>query len=328
MRLSVFRYFAAAFVAFSGSDRSSMYQSCLRPFSSAVACTNCQTPLALAFDSALVLNRAFDQRHVGEIERQAFSPEDVLDHRQVLAAAVEAVLDERGAGPGTARCRRAPSRSAGSECRARSAARSVCTAAATARVGTASVSVSTSRAVDRARRARALFGEAVAGGERGHFERADAIDEAIELRAQPRLGAGAAGRAQQNVDGAVERRPGLLEVPEIEIALALLVEPLGLVYEGLNGVGRRGTRRLDRLDLSRRRRRRRGRGSYGPAPDGRNRRTRPQRIPDQTAASLGSQESSPCGAPKGSAAPMRGCRTICLCTSTRRGFNRSWRRGS
>ena len=44
MRLSVFRYFAAAFVAFSGSDRSSMYQSCLRPFSSAVARTNCQTP--------------------------------------------------------------------------------------------------------------------------------------------------------------------------------------------------------------------------------------------------------------------------------------------
>ena len=105
-----------------------------------------------------------------------------------------------------------------------------------------------------------LFGEAVAGGERGHFERADAIDEAIELRAQPRLGAGAAGRAQQNVDGAVERRAGLLEVPEIEIALALLVEPLGLVDEGLNGVGRRGKRRLDRLDLSRNRRRRRGRG--------------------------------------------------------------------
>ena len=56
MRLSVFRYFAAAFVAFSGSDRSSMYQSCLRPFSSAVACTNCQTPRALFTDSALVLN--------------------------------------------------------------------------------------------------------------------------------------------------------------------------------------------------------------------------------------------------------------------------------
>ena len=52
---SVFRYLAAATVAFSGSERSSIYQSCFRPFSTAVAFMNCHGPLALAFESALVL---------------------------------------------------------------------------------------------------------------------------------------------------------------------------------------------------------------------------------------------------------------------------------
>ena len=56
MPYSVFRYLAAARVAFSGSERSSMYQSCLRPFSSAVPRMNCQMPLALAFERAFGLN--------------------------------------------------------------------------------------------------------------------------------------------------------------------------------------------------------------------------------------------------------------------------------
>ena len=43
---------AAARVAFSGSARSSMYQSCFRPFSSAVPRMNCHIPLAFARDSA------------------------------------------------------------------------------------------------------------------------------------------------------------------------------------------------------------------------------------------------------------------------------------
>src|SRR5688572_3893706 len=54
--LRVFRYFAAATVAFSGSERSSMNQSVLRPCSRAVGFMNCHGPFALAFDSALVLN--------------------------------------------------------------------------------------------------------------------------------------------------------------------------------------------------------------------------------------------------------------------------------
>src|SRR5829696_2459472 len=56
MRLNVFRYLAAATVAFSGSDRSSMNQSVLRPCSLAVGFMNCHGPFALAFESALVLN--------------------------------------------------------------------------------------------------------------------------------------------------------------------------------------------------------------------------------------------------------------------------------
>ena len=52
---SVLRYLAAARVAFSGSARSSIYQSCCRPFSSAVPRMNCHMPLALARDSAFGL---------------------------------------------------------------------------------------------------------------------------------------------------------------------------------------------------------------------------------------------------------------------------------
>src|SRR5688572_29563658 len=54
--LSVFRYFAAATVAFSGSDRSSMNQSIFRLWSFAVGFMNCHGPFALAFERALVLN--------------------------------------------------------------------------------------------------------------------------------------------------------------------------------------------------------------------------------------------------------------------------------
>src|SRR3982751_5634026 len=54
--LSVFRYCAAATVAFSGSERSSMNQLTFRSWSCAVAFMNCHGPLALALDNALVLN--------------------------------------------------------------------------------------------------------------------------------------------------------------------------------------------------------------------------------------------------------------------------------
>ena len=40
------------------------------------------------------LERALDERHVGEIQRQPFGAEDALNHRQVLAAARHPFLDE------------------------------------------------------------------------------------------------------------------------------------------------------------------------------------------------------------------------------------------
>src|SRR3954463_7755923 len=71
IRLSVLRYFAAAIVAFSGSDRSSMNQSVLRPCSLAVGFMNCQGPFALAFDSAFVLN---ELSMIGMYARSSGSP--------------------------------------------------------------------------------------------------------------------------------------------------------------------------------------------------------------------------------------------------------------
>src|SRR5258707_9026496 len=71
MRLRVFRYFAAATVAFSGSDRSSMNQSVLSPCSFAVGFMNCHGPFALAFDRALVLN---ELSMIGMYARSSGSP--------------------------------------------------------------------------------------------------------------------------------------------------------------------------------------------------------------------------------------------------------------
>ena len=60
--------------------------------------------------------------------------------------------------------------------------------------------------VDR-RRLVLLFGEAVPLGERGDFVRVDPVDQAVEVLAHPRVGAGAVGGFEQDVDGAVELGP-------------------------------------------------------------------------------------------------------------------------
>ena len=61
------------------------------------------------------------------------------------------------------------------------------------------------------------FGEAVAGGQRRLLEHADAVDQAVEVLAQPRVGAGAVRRFEQRVERAVELRLGALEVAEREL---------------------------------------------------------------------------------------------------------------
>ena len=75
--------------------------------------------------------------------------------------------------------------------------------------------------VDR-RRLVLLLGEPVALGQRPHFIGADAIDQAIEMLADARLGPRAVGRFEQHVDGAIELLLGGVEVPLLELRLARL----------------------------------------------------------------------------------------------------------
>ena len=101
-------------------------------------------------------------------------------------------------------------------------ARSVSTVAVTADVGAGSSKVAEQleQLVDRCRLGR-LFRKAVAGRQRRHFERADLVDQAIELLAQSRFGSGAARRVQQDVEGGIEFGPRPIEVAELQLALTL-----------------------------------------------------------------------------------------------------------
>ena len=95
--------------------------------------------------------------------------------------------------------------------------------------------------VDR-RRFVLLFGEAVALGERRDFVGVDAIDQPIEVLAQPRVGAGAVRRFEQNVDGLVELLAGLVEVAGLELALAGVEMTLRGGDEGCDRIERSGLR--------------------------------------------------------------------------------------
>ena len=99
--------------------------------------------------------------------------------------------------------------------------------------------------VDRRRFGRAL-GEAVAGGQRAQLERGDAIDEPIEMLANPRVGPRARRRLEQHVEGGVELGLGAGQVAERQLLAALFEMRVG-----------RGEQRLHRID-------RRGRGRRRP----------------------------------------------------------------
>ena len=96
--------------------------------------------------------------------------------------------------------------------------------------------------VDR-RRLGGLLDEAVAGRERRHFPGADLVDEAIEVLAQPRVGAGAVGRLQEHVERLIELDPRLVEMTLRQFLLAGLVVTV-----------RRGDQRRDWIGGGRRRR--------------------------------------------------------------------------
>jgi hypothetical protein len=96
--------------------------------------------------------------------------------------------------------------------------------------------------VDRRRLGRA-FAEAVALGEGGRFRGADPVDEAIEVVAEPGVGAGAVGRLQQERHRPIELAAGLIEVPLRQLTPAGFVVAFGGGDEGGDGVRGGGRRR-------------------------------------------------------------------------------------
>ena len=238
------------------------------------------------------LERAFDQRHEGQVERQTLGTEDALDHRQVVAAAVEPFLDETAEPalkqldvaehPGVerngdvVRGQREVGFDGGRERRRRRFLG-----------GRGQVE----QRVDGRRLAR-LLREAIAFGERRDFKRADAIDQPIELLAQPRFGARAARRGQQHIDGAVELDAGAIEVADLQLALAGKIVFLRLVDERLDGVWRWG-------DLCRRRLGNRGRRrSCADGSPGRPTHSRLPRERDLRPPASAARKTSASGAPR------------------------------
>ena len=166
------------------------------------------------------LECAFNQRHVRQIQRQTLGPKHALDHRQVVAAAIEPFLDEPPKPaleqldvvehPGVerngdvVRCQREVGLNRrGQRRRGRFLG------------GRRQVE----QRVDGRRFAR-LLRIAVAVGERGDFQRADTVDEPVELLTEPGFGSRATRRGQQDVDGAIELHAGAVEVSDLELALA------------------------------------------------------------------------------------------------------------
>jgi hypothetical protein len=105
-----------------------------------------------------------------------------------------------------------------------------------------------------------LFREGIALGERRHVIGVDAIDEAVEVFPEPRIGARSVRRFEQDADGAVEFFARLVEMAGVQFLFARLEVPLRGPDESLDGIddrlGRR--RRLRGGSDDRRRRRRRG----------------------------------------------------------------------
>ncbi len=166
------------------------------------------------------LERAFDQRDVRQVQRQPFGPERGLDHRQVLRAARQ-TLGQEFAQPAleqldvaqhavVGRDRNVVAR--GFEVRLHRLGRG-----GLRRAGFEGLDLE--QRIDR-RRLGLDLGKAVAGGQRRLLEHRDAIDQAVEVLAQPRVSAGAARRFEQRIEGEVELDPGAHEVAQPQLLLA------------------------------------------------------------------------------------------------------------
>ena len=64
------------------------------------------------------------------------------------------------------------------------------------------------------------FREPVALAQRDEVQRADAIEQAIELGGEPRVTLGPAGRGEQHVHGVIEMLTGGDQMPRLELGLA------------------------------------------------------------------------------------------------------------
>ena len=197
-----------------------MYQSCSRPFSSAGALHELPDAFGLGPRQGARLERTLNQRHISQIQRKAFGPEDLLDHRQILGAAAQAVLEV--ALQSTAEqldvlenlgvlrdvdvvkrllqigrdgllcffgCRRLLERGDGQE------------------------------VVD-GRRLIFLFGEAITLSQRGYLVGADPFNQPVEVLANTRHRPPTVTRLQQHLEGAVELGFGHLEMTLAQFALA------------------------------------------------------------------------------------------------------------
>ncbi len=95
-----------------------------------------------------------------------------------------------------------------------------------------------------------LLRESVALRERRDFVGVDAIDEPVEVLAEPRIGPGAVGGLEQDVDGAVEFGARAFEVADLQLAFAGFEVLRGRRDQGGHRIGWRlegGGNRLDRF---------------------------------------------------------------------------------
>ena len=183
MPFSVFKYLAAARVAFSGSERSSMYQSWRSPFSTPVPGMNCQTPLAFARESAVGLKALSTSGTKARSSGRALGSEHVLNHRQVLRATRQAAGQEL-AKPALEQLHVAEDAVVQRDRNVVSGflkvGLDVFGGARRWRRG-----IEREELVDRGRFGD-LLGETVAGGQRGQLERGNAIDQPVEVFADAR----------------------------------------------------------------------------------------------------------------------------------------------
>jgi len=123
--------------------------------------------------------------------------------------------------------------------------------------------------VDR-RRLVMLLRKPVALRERLHFVRADAVDEAIEVLADTRLGASAVRRLEEQIDGPIELLTRGFDVTELQLALTGSEELIRCIYQDQDRVWRGGRWLRNGLGDGNGGRRRWGRGlgdCRGAVPD-------------------------------------------------------------